>query len=242
MINRPKPIAVQVKEALQDRILNKEFQPDGRLPSEAELASEYKVSRATVRTALSTLAAEGLITRRQGDGTYVNKRVIEVNTRLDSIWEFTEMIEASGRKASVDVLEAVQRPASPREASNLNIQVQDDVLSLKRVFLADDRPLILSTNVIPYNLICTEFTPDMLKMSIIKFLDRVCNQEFAYAIADISAAGATDDIAQLFQIAKNSPLLRLEESFFNRSGQPLIYAVNFYDDKTLRLRVVRSSP
>jgi GntR family transcriptional regulator len=241
MLNRPKPVSVQVKEVLQERILNEEFQPDGRLPSEAELASEFGVSRATIRTALSTLAAEGFITRRQGDGTYVNKHVIEVNTRLDSIWEFTEMIEASGRKATVEVLEAVRRAATPREASNLNVEADEDVLSLKRIFLADGRPLIYSTNVIPYNLICSQFTPDMLKMSILKFLEQVCAQDFAYAIADISAASATAYIAEAFQIAENTPLLHLEERFFNRNGLPLVYATNFCDDKTLRLRVVRSS-
>ena len=86
MIQRPRSIAKQMKELLRERILQREFEPSGRLPSETQLAAEFSVSRATVRTALAALAAEGLIVRRHGDGTYVNQRVLEVTTRLDSVW------------------------------------------------------------------------------------------------------------------------------------------------------------
>src|SRR5699024_10451887 len=50
-----------------------EFSPGAQLPSETDLGRRYQVSRMTVRQALNLLASEGLVTRKQGSGTYVNE-------------------------------------------------------------------------------------------------------------------------------------------------------------------------
>ena len=71
-VTRSKSIVEQVNEILRQRIHDATYQPGARLPSESELAEEFGVSRATVRTVLAKLSVEGLILRRQGDGTYVN--------------------------------------------------------------------------------------------------------------------------------------------------------------------------
>ncbi len=110
VIKRPQPIAEQVISLLRSRIRNREF-GDGRLPSESELATEMGVSRATIRTALAKLGTEGLVSRKQGDGTYVNQRILDVQTHLGEIWEFTRMIRARGYEPSIIPLEIVNRPA-----------------------------------------------------------------------------------------------------------------------------------
>ena len=61
----------QVAAILKDKISNGEWKPDDRIPSEAELADLFEVSRMTVRTALQKLAAVGLVVSRTGDGTFV---------------------------------------------------------------------------------------------------------------------------------------------------------------------------
>ena len=55
----------------RQRILDGSLSPGARLPTELELAREHRVSRGTVRHALSTLVNEGLIERVQGRGTFV---------------------------------------------------------------------------------------------------------------------------------------------------------------------------
>ncbi len=106
LIERQKPIAEQVRDLLKDRILAKKYAADTRLPSEEALARELAVSRATIRTALTLLAADGLIVRRQGSGTFVTKNVIELQTRFNGLWEFTRLIESSGRAPAIQVLKA----------------------------------------------------------------------------------------------------------------------------------------
>ena len=66
------PLHIKVKDALLQAILTGNIPPDGTLPSEDELARQFDVSRATVRTALSALEREGIITKQRGSRTRVN--------------------------------------------------------------------------------------------------------------------------------------------------------------------------
>jgi len=68
---RQPPLSLQVEQILIERIRSGHYPPDAQLPAEVDLAEEFNVSRATVRSALNTLATLGLIVRRHGAGTFV---------------------------------------------------------------------------------------------------------------------------------------------------------------------------
>ncbi len=79
---------------------------DGRkLPSEPALASALGASRPAVREALTRLESEGLVSRRQGAETTINREARRLHARFDQQVEFVDVISASGRSARVDVLE-----------------------------------------------------------------------------------------------------------------------------------------
>src|ERR1700732_1868551 len=65
------PLYIQVASTLRERIDAGEFAPHTPLPSEPELIEIYKVSRATIRSALDFLKKEGRIYRQHGKGTFV---------------------------------------------------------------------------------------------------------------------------------------------------------------------------
>ena len=69
------PLLQQVATLLQERIARGTSVPEQRLPSEAELGAEYRVSRITVRKAAGTLANENLVVRSQERGTFVAERL-----------------------------------------------------------------------------------------------------------------------------------------------------------------------
>lgn len=69
------PIYIQLASTLCERIDSGEFAPHTPLPSEPELLEIYKVSRATVRSALDFLRKEGRVYTQQGKGTYVSDPV-----------------------------------------------------------------------------------------------------------------------------------------------------------------------
>lgn len=239
-IERKPPIADQVRQWLRQRLQEGAYAPENRLPSEEQLSRELQVSRATVRTALASLAAEGLLIRRQGDGTYVNTGRIQVQTRIDTLWEFTRLIEESGRKSSIQPLAVEHRPATPAEARGLHLAPGDPVVALVRVFYADQQPVIYSTNTLSQARLCVDPDESELHLPIFELLEQHCRQVIDYAVADLSAVLAGEEIAAILHVAPGAALLQFEEIFYDRQGQPLVYATNFYNDKLLRLKVVRS--
>ena len=103
MFKRGPSLTEQVKSHLKHRITNAEFET-GRIPSEANLASELGVSRNTVRDALSRLEMEGIIFRKQGAGTFVNKTNLLVKTRLEEVIPYDILIREYGHTPSVQLL------------------------------------------------------------------------------------------------------------------------------------------
>src|SRR5260221_7946755 len=66
-----RPLALQLADLLRAEIQEGRRRPGSQLPTESEFQAEYGVSRTTIRTALATLAGEGLVLTRQGVGSYV---------------------------------------------------------------------------------------------------------------------------------------------------------------------------
>lgn len=74
------PVYYQIKQTIKDWIINKEFSPGEKIPSENELADKFKVSRLTVRQAISHLVQEGFLNSKRGEGTFVTKNENLINS------------------------------------------------------------------------------------------------------------------------------------------------------------------
>ncbi len=239
IIDRPKPIVDQVNQILRQQIRSGMYPPGRRLPSESELATAFGVSRATIRSVLAALEAERIITRRQGDGTYINKRLIEINTQLGSKWDFQCMIEDSGRTPSAKVISAQKRAPLPQEIEALEILPEDPVFVMVRLFLADEHPVIFSTNVVPLAFFNEDAETD-LTLPIHLFLRKHCGQEIAYSVSDISATLAQAELSGFLNLQPDEPVLKFFDIFYNSKDRPLVFGESYYDDKVLRMRVARA--
>ncbi|MBP7999905.1 MAG: GntR family transcriptional regulator [Chloroflexi bacterium] len=239
-VHRPQPIVEQVNSILRQRIHTQHYPPGGRLPSESELAQELGVSRATVRTVLAKFAVEGLVLRKQGDGTYVNERIREVDARYGGMWDFSRLIESNGYQPSIHTLSIEERSATEIEAAKLSLTPEQPVLSLVRLFRANERPSILAINIIPRYLLETEIHQVNAQLPIHKILQEYCHQRIAYAISDIEATVGEAELTHVLERPAGSPLLKLKETFYNKDNQPLVYGVSYYDHTILRLRLVQA--
>ena len=132
-----KTVANQVDELLLERIRDGSYLPGSRMPSESELSEELGVSRATVRTALAKLAANGLILRKQGDGTYVNARAGDASARFGNLWDLVELIEGNGFTPSIHPLSMERLPATEKESFALALEPGDEVIILRIFFVAN---------------------------------------------------------------------------------------------------------
>lgn len=229
----------QVELMLRERIRRRAYKPGDKLPTEIGLTAEFGVSRATIRTVLTRLANEGLIVRRQGDGTYVNQRVGEVNT-LGGLLDYGRLITESGYKPTIQPISMVQRGATAEEAAHLNLEPNDPVWMLVRLFLADERPFILATNLIPQTLFTAgdDFYDGRLPLHT--FLQQYCQQTIAYAIYEISPALADDDkTIQLLDCPPGQQLLQFATTFYNQEDRPLVWGHSAYDDSVVKLRFMQ---
>lgn len=146
----PVPAYYQLYETLRSQLGTTEFPPGSKLATERTIADSIGISRQTVRQAFSRLESEGLIFRRQGDGTYVSEpRVI---TGLKSLRGFTREIEARGPRVQSVVLDL--RLARPPTAvsDSLGIPRSQSTVMLRRVRYLDGVPATLETVWMPADL------------------------------------------------------------------------------------------
>jgi DNA-binding GntR family transcriptional regulator len=229
----------QVEMTLRERIRQRTYGPGIQLPTELALTAEFGVSRATVRTVLTRLANEGLIIRRQGAGTYVNQRVGEVNT-LGGLLDYGRLIAESGYQPTIQPISMMAREANPEEAVVLNLLPGEPVVVLVRLFLADERPFILATNVMPQNLF--EVNGDFFdgRLPLYNFLQQYCQQSIAYAIYEISPVLADEKTIQLLACPPGQLLLQFATTFYNQENRPLVWGHSAYDDTVVKLRFMQS--
>ena len=122
------PLYQQLQRALRDAIEKRVWGPDEALPAERDLADEFAISRITVRKALDGLVGEGLLTRRQGAGTFVAARVEKSFSKLSS---FTEDMISRGRKPHSDWLSRAKGAVTPEECLTLGLSPGSAGLSLR---------------------------------------------------------------------------------------------------------------
>jgi GntR family transcriptional regulator len=239
-VERSKPVVEQVNEILQERIRSATYVPGDKLPSESDFASEFQVSRATIRTVLARLENAGLIIRKQGDGTYVNERLNDVNTHLGGLWEFTQLISSSGYQAKIQTVEITVRTSSTEETKLLGIEAEAEVLELKRVFLADEQAVILAHNILPKALLVKPFESIDGTKQIREFMNSYCQREIAYAISNIRATLVDTSIADVLSQEIGHPILKLKMVFYDKNNLPLLYGMSYFDDSILNLRLVQA--
>ena len=117
-----------------------------RLPSDADLCTEFGVSRMTARHAMAQLAEEGLVRRDPGRGTFVAEP--PTHRRANFLMTFSHEMRRQGRVPTSRIIRRLLRPPSEPERTDLRVGRGEDVVELCRVRLADGVPVALETAVL----------------------------------------------------------------------------------------------
>ena len=240
IINR-QTISGQIILLMHERISSGQYGPGEKLPSESELSQELNVSRASVRTALSTLATAGLISRKQGDGTYVTEKTPGLTSITSSVWEFKHLISKEGKKCVIKGLKSIKRLPDDYERTLFALGPTDQVAVVKRLFFADERPIIYSINVLPIASLKADHDLEQLDFSkgLDDFVKENCNIKIIGAKVELSAVEGTQEIMEMFCLQEWIPLLRLVEIFHDKNNKPLILTNNYIRDFVLPLQILQ---
>lgn len=139
------PLYRQVQSLIRDAMNAGSLRPEETIPPERELASELGVSRITIRKAIDGLVDEGLLTRRQGAGTFVAGRVEKQFAKLTS---FSEDMAARGRAVRSEWLLRAEGAVTPDEALTLGLSPGTRVYRFNRIRYADDLGMALEYSTI----------------------------------------------------------------------------------------------
>jgi GntR family transcriptional regulator len=238
MLKRTPSLTEQAKSHIKQLILDNAF-AEGRIPSETELAVDLGVSRTTIRDALSRLENEGVVYRKQGAGTFVNEAGLQIKSRLDEIWAYEEMLSAHGYTPSTRILDVTVQPATIDIAADLNIEEGDELVVARKLFLADNQPVILSYNYVPANLLLEPYQPEDFVEPIYSYLWENGRSHFSYFLSELIPMVADTDLAKTLHIQPQTPLLSMHEIGYNDDNDPILKSTSCFRDDLIRFRLIR---
>ena len=133
------PLYEQIKAMILTSLQAAEWLPGAAIPSEMELAARYAVSQGTVRKAIDELAAQNLLVRRQGKGTFVA-------THQEDDWQyrFLRLAPDSGEKFHLtnEFLVCVKAKANAHIANLLKLKAGDSIIHIERVQSFAGKPVV----------------------------------------------------------------------------------------------------
>jgi GntR family transcriptional regulator len=228
----------RAREALLEAIHAEVF-PEGRLPPEAELASQLGVSRTTLRAALTSLEVDGLVSRRRGRGTFVNANVLRSTMRLNRLVPFTSLIAQCGHEPSVDP--QVHRFANVPDdvAAALAIEPQSAALLVDRLLRAGGEPVIAVHDTIPLDRLAVPPAEIQEADSTFTFVERNCRTPVDYVTAEIVPRVATDGQPAGLALTPGEPYIELVETLFSREHETLGLSRVTVDDRLVRFSLLR---
>jgi len=231
----------QTAEILRSRIAQSVWKQGDRLPSENELCQEFGVSSITMRRAVATLVAEGLLVRLQGKGTFVSSdhAVIQGPPELTS---FSQDMRARGWDATARVVALRTDRASDRIATKLGLLSGALVSVISRVRLANRLPVAIQTAHVPALLFPGLDKHDFSRESLYEVFERDYGVKPAHATDLYNASLITAAEAAQLEVEPGAPAFRVERMTSDSTGRriELVDSVIRGDRWTLVLRLSAS--
>ncbi len=228
----------EIVSRIRGLIENGEF-PEGRLPSEPDLAAKMGVSRNTLRQALAELEMEGLLFRRHGSGTFVNERVLNIGTRLEEVWDFVEMIEVSGFTPGVKHVNLSLVHPGEEVGKQLNLSQREEVLRTANTFLADGVPVIYCVDYIPAKIVRSAYDDKELHGPVYTFLDQRCHQQVDHNLTEVQPVVVDENLSKHLKCEQGIPVHHFKETAFNADEEPVMYSDEYYRPEYFSFHVLR---
>jgi len=228
------PLYQQIKSLLLNRLRLGEWKPGEGIPSEMDLATRFRVSQGTVRKAIDELAAEHLLIRRQGKGTFV-----ATHAEQKVQFRFLKLVPDSGTPGSEgpaqrDIIECRRARASTDVARALALRTGDAVLQIRRVLSFLGTPTIVEDIWLP----AAPFkglTAERLALHpgpMYALFETEFNVRMVRAEEKIRAEPAGNGREQLLKVATGIPLLSVERIAYTYEDVPMELRRGFYRTDT----------
>jgi len=215
------PLYLQIKSLLERSLENGEWAPAEAIPSEHDLARRFGVSQGTVRKAIQALAADNLVVRRQGKGTFVATHTEEKSSsfrflrirRNDGVDEYpgSRLLDVRRAKASAEV------------ARRLDLKPGDGVILLRRILEFGGAPVVLDDITLPAGLFrgLTKSKFETYRGSMYGFFETEFGVRILSAEEKLRAVAADRTTARLLGVATGTPLLAVDRITLTYGDRPV---------------------
>ncbi|WP_415035144.1 GntR family transcriptional regulator [Azonexus sp.] len=221
------PLYRQIKDFLVDCLARGEWGPGAAIPSEAELAQRFNVSQGTVRKAIDEMAAENLLVRRQGKGTFV-----ATHDDPRSHYRFLRLLPDDGKavESHSEPFSCTVLPATAEIAAALQLPAEAPVILIKRLLSFAGKKVIFDQIHLP----AEQFSGLSLESlraserSLYSQLEADFGVRMIHAEERLRAVAADAESAHWLGVAEASPLLLVERTAYSYGNQPVEWRRGLY--------------
>jgi GntR family transcriptional regulator len=230
-----------VSQRLHDKLesIISSTQPGNRLPSEPALSQQLGVSRATLREAMRTFETQGRIRRKQGSGTYVTHPQNVIETGLEVLESIETLAQRIGLKVTMGALKVEQRPAREDECKILQLSPCQEVTSITRVILAEERPVAYLIDTLPVDILKPQDLESSFTGSVLDLLLKRGEPPLFISRTAINAVTASPDMARSMGIQRGDVLLLFSADLYTDEGQSIDHSFSYFLPGYFRFHIVR---
>jgi GntR family transcriptional regulator len=236
---KTEPAFRRVWSDLRSQILGQEFPADVALPTEAEIARTYSVSRQTVRRAFQDLVAEDLVFRVPGRGTFVTPSSGRYLRQFGSV----EDLMALSADSRLQVLNPLTAAVDPTAASRLRLP-DDRVATTTFLRVHHGEAFSHTTAYLPPRVRAQLGDVEELAspgtvspVTLIGLLDHVLDAPIQDAEQSITVVTAPAEVARSLDLPVGTPLLRIDRMYFDTDGEPVELAISHFHPGRYSYRV-----
>ena len=220
-------------------LLISETESGERLPSEPQLAEDFGVSRASLREAMRTFETRGLLQRKQGVGTFVIHPFAVFDSGLENLVSLETMADQIGLKVSMGDLEISRKVVDPDLSNYLNLPEGEEILQVSRVILAEDKPVAFLIDNLPVDVLSEAEIKEHFTGSVLDLLIKHDDIPLTSSRCDISATGASPEIARALEIQPQDPLLVFSSELYSSVGRMIDSSFSYFIPGYFHFHIVR---
>jgi GntR family transcriptional regulator len=202
------------------------------IPSERQLGIDLGVSRLTVRAALDELVREGYLVRRRGAGTFVAEPKVAKGIDISS---FSDDMRARGLKPGSRTLDLRTELAGARLGRILHVSPSEQILSVKRLRLADGDPMAVELLHTIASLVPGLTAKDLEENSFYELLEHRYGVSIVGGTQTVEPTVTNEEESAALGVPLHSPALLFERVTRSSAGQLVEFTSSTYRGDRYRL-------
>lgn len=219
----------QISDWIRTLIEEGKYKNKEKLPSEHEISEIFNVSRVTVRRALQTLEAEGIIYRSQGLGSFVNDT--RPRQTLIKLTDFNEDMESAGIKATSSVIKFEQVQSTNILSEKLKVNEGSLVTRIDRVRMGDGSPVAFDYTWLPVFYGQLLDGVDLEEKTIYSIFEKDYEIPIIRGHYRVEAENADKYIAKHLNVDHGKALLLIDRLSYTLKDKPVYYQRRYYNSE-----------